>query len=686
LRKLNPLKRAVPIALFIVLGACRLDGEDNAASDDSANAVPTIVGTPETKAVVGQTYEFAPEATDPDEDVLTFEIDNRPGWASFSPSTGRLSGRPPASAAARVYGDIRISVSDNKAVAELPAYDLEVEADPSANTAPTISGSPATTVTVGNSYAFTPEAVDPDGQVLSFSVDNLPSWAGFDTLTGELSGTPAEADVGTFDGIVISVSDGAASSSLPSFDISVSAGEPPPPDNLAPVISGSPASAVTVGDFYSFRPAASDPDGQALFFRISGKPGWASFSASTGRLSGTPGSGAVGTHADIVISVSDGAATTSLPAFTITVVAANRAPVIGGTPVTSVVAGQAYSFQPTASDADGNALAYSITGRPSWASFSQSTGRLSGTPGANHVGSFNNVQISVSDGIAVSSLPAFSIRVDAANRAPAISGTPSTSATVGQAYLFQPTATDGDGDTLTFSITGRPSWASFNQSTGRLSGTPTSAGSHGGIVISVDDGRATASLAPFTITVSAPPPANRAPVISGNPPTSVLVDRPYDFRPTASDPDGDTLGFAISNKPSWASFDAATGRLWGTPDAADAGSWSGIRITVSDGRASASLASFTIVVEQVALGSVTLSWTPPTQNEDGSPLTNLRGFRIYYGMSAADLNTMAEIPNAGVTTAVVENLSPATWYFGVKAYTTDGVESSFSNVANKQVN
>jgi len=47
---------------------------------------------------------------------------------------------------------------------------------------------------------------------------------------------------------------------------------------------------------------------------------------------------------------------------------------------------------------------------------------------------------------------------------------------------------------------------------------------------------------------------------------------------------------------------------------------------------------------------------------------------------------MVEIPNAGVTTAVVENLSPATWYFGVKAYTTDGVESSFSNVANKQVN
>ena len=686
MRKSNPLKRAVPIALFIVLGACRGDGEDNAASDDSANAVPTIVGTPDTKAVVGQTYEFAPEAADPDEDVLTFAIENRPGWASFSPSTGRLSGRPPATAASRVYAEIRISVTDSKAVAELPAYDLEVEADPSANTPPTISGTPAATAVVGNSYAFTPEAVDPDGQVLSFSIDNLPGWASFDTLTGELSGTPGDNDVGTFAGIVISVSDGAASISLPAFDITVSAGEPPPADNRPPVISGSPAPAVTAGSAYSFRPTASDPDGEALSFSITGKPGWATFSASTGRLSGTPGSGAVGTHPDIVISVSDGAASAALPAFTITVVAANRAPVIGGTPATSVVAGQTYSFQPTASDADGDALAYSITGRPSWATFNTQTGRLSGTPSGSNVGSFNNVLISVSDGIAVSSLPAFSIRVDAANRAPAISGNPPTSVIAGQAYSFQPTASDADGDTLAYSITGRPSWASFNTQIGRLSGTPTSAGTHGGIVISVDDGSATASLPAFTITVSAPPPANRAPVISGNPPTSVLVDQAYDFRPTASDADANTLSFSIANKPSWASFDAATGRLWGTPDAADAGSWSGIRITVSDGTASASLASFTIVVEQVALGSATLSWTPPTQNEDGSPLTNLRGFRIYYGMSAADLTTMVEIPNAGVTTAVVENLSPATWYFGVKAYTTDGVESSFSNVANKQIN
>jgi Putative Ig domain len=597
LTKLHTLKRALPIVLLALLSACGEDdkqttGESPDPSDPS-NAVPVIDGAPATKAVVGDMYEFAPVATDADGDTLTFAIDNRPGWAAFSPSTGRLSGRPPSSAAARVYAGIRISVSDSKATAELPAFDLEVEADsgePPANTPPTISGSPDTTATVGNSYSFTSQASDPDGQVLSFSITNKPSWTSFDSVTGELAGTPSDGDVGAHTGIVISVSDGEASSTLPAFEITVSAGAPPPPVNQPPTIRGTPPQAATVGASYSFQPTASDPDGQALTFSISGKPTWATFNSSTGRLSGTPAS--AGTQNGIRISVSDGTDDASLPAFTITVVPGNVRPQISGTPATSVTVGQAYSFQPTASDPDGQTLEFSISNRPRWASFSMQTGRLSGTPGTADTGSYNNVQISVTDGIAVSTLPAFSVRVDAANRAPTISGTP---------------------------------------------------------------------------------------------PVSVSVDQIYDFRPTASDLDGDTLTFTVDNKPSWASFDAASGRLWGTPSAGDAGTYSAIRISVSDGTATAALAAFAIDVQQVQLGSVTLSWTPPTQNEDGSPLTNLRGYRIHYGTSSSALNATIEIAQAGITTAVIENLAPATWYFAVKAYTTAGVESAFSNIASKRI-
>src|SRR4030095_3632239 len=99
--------------------------------------------------------------------------------------------------------------------------------------------------------------------------------------------------------------------------------------------------------------------------------------------------------------------------------------------------------------------------------------------------SYNNIQISVSDGVARTFLPAFSIRVDAANRAPSISGSPPTAVVAGNVYSSRPTASDPDGDTLVFAIDGRPSWASFDTQTGRLSGTPTAAGTHSGIAIRV---------------------------------------------------------------------------------------------------------------------------------------------------------------------------------------------------------
>lgn len=457
----------------------------------------------------------------------------------------------------------------------------------------------------------------------------------------------------------------------------------------APVISGTPATTVVVGKWYAFRPAASDADGNRLSFSISNKPSWAYFSRSSGLLTGVPRK--TGKWSDIVIRVSDGKSTASLPAFSITALASepapaatNAPPTISGTPATSVTAGQAYSFQPSAADANGDPLTFSINNLPAWATFSSSTGRLTGTPSSTHVGAYSNIVISVSDGKASTSLSAFSINVQAAaNRAPTISGTPATSVAAGASYSFQPSASDPDGNTLGFSIQNRPTWATFSTTTGRLSGTPTTAGTYSSIVISVSDGSASASLPAFSISVTAP--ANRSPVISGTPPTSVNAGAAYSFRPTASDPDGNTLTFSIANRPAWASFSATTGQLSGTPTAANVGTYSNIVISVSDGTTSVSLGAFSIAVNQVSLGSATLSWTAPTQNTDGSSLTDLAGYRIYYGTSSTSLTQTVQVGNAGVTTYVIENLSPATYYFAVKAYSSTGAESGNSNVASKTV-
>jgi hypothetical protein len=115
------------------------------------------------------------------------------------------------------------------------------------------------------------------------------------------------------------------------------------------------------------------------------------------------------------------------------------------------------------------------------------------------------------------------------------------------------------------------------------------------------------------------------------------------------------------------------------------GTTSNVVISVSDGKASANLPAFSVAVLQATNGSVTLSWTPPTTNSDGTPLVDLAGYRIVYGQTSRQYSAVLDIPATSVTSAMIENLVPATWYFAVKAYTRTGVESDLSNEASKTI-
>lgn len=366
---------------------------------------------------------------------------------------------------------------------------------------------------------------------------------------------------------------------------------------------------------------------------------------------------------------------------------ANSAPNISGNPPRMIKVGVTYSFTPSASDPDSDPITFNVSNKPNWADFDSATGQLSGVPFLGSEGTYSNISIAVSDGSMSTALPEFSITVEPAtapNMPPEIDGTPPANVTVGSAYSFTPNATDPDGDFLTFSAQNVPAWATFNTTTGRLSGTP-QAGSEGlysNISISVSDGISSASLPAFSIRVNR---ANGAPTISGTPVTQVAAGQSYSFTPSASDPDGDTLVFSIENAPSWANFSTSTGTLSGQTRAGDEGSYANIRITVSDGTLTATLPAFTIVVDAAPLGSATLSWTPPTQNDDGSPLTDLSGYVIYYGTSPNNYSTSIPLNNAGLTTYVVNNLASNTYYFAITAVNSVGVQSGYSNTASKVI-
>ena len=75
-------------------------------------------------------------------------------------------------------------------------------------------------------------------------------------------------------------------------------------------------------------------------------------------------------------------------------------------------------------------------------------------------------------------------------------------------------------------------------------------------------------------------------------------------------------------------------------------------------------------------GVATLDWQPPTENSDGSALTNLAGYTVYYGTSPDNLAKSVKVSNPGLTAYSVTGLTSGTWYFAVTSYSADGVESS----------
>jgi len=370
-------------------------------------------------------------------------------------------------------------------------------------------------------------------------------------------------------------------------------------------------------------------------------------------------------------------------------VAANTAPRISGVPAGSVSAFEQYNFRPLARDADRQRLRFAIANKPPWASFDRATGRLYGTPKAAYAGTtFGAIRISVSDGIARRYLPGFGIEVKPANRAPRISGTPLTFVPVDRRYAFRPVARDPEGQRLGFTIANRPAWATFDRRSGRLVGRPARslAGRlYRNIRVCASDGKAKACLPAFSIRIAA---SNRAPRISGTPTRTARVGARYSFKPRSFDPDRHRLWYLIVNKPAWAAFDRGTGRLSGTPRSFHAGRMTrGVRIAVTDGYSTSWLPAYSLHVAGPTSGSgrATLSWSAPTHNTDGSRLTNLRGYVIEYGTRRDQLNGRLDVRGEAVSSAVVEDLAPATWYFGVRAVSTAGVESRLSEVVSTTI-
>ncbi len=341
-----------------------------------------------------------------------------------------------------------------------------VNTDTTVNQPPAISGAPATSVTVDQLYSFTPQASDPDGDTLTFSVMNAPAWSSFDSSAGTLSGTPGIGDLNTFLNITISVSDGQAIISLASFDITVEA----VPSSNDIIIDNNEAGTLSAGTWNSATGASEHYETLSVYATVGG---------GTDSYRFTPTIVTTGYYEVYAWNSCYSNRATNVP---------HRIVYDGGE--TTVEVDQ---------DCD--------TGPHGEWSYLGTFHFQAGTGGYVEISDSGLVYPSTTY-IGADAMRFVNTNTPApANQPPVISGTPATSVTTDQLYSFTPQASDPDGDTLIFSVINAPVWSTFDSTTGTLSwayGTAIS-GEYPSITISVSDGQTTTNLTPFTVTVTGAP-------------------------------------------------------------------------------------------------------------------------------------------------------------------------------------
>ncbi|MDQ8199450.1 putative Ig domain-containing protein, partial [Pelagicoccus enzymogenes] len=565
-------------------------------------------------------------------DALTYSAtlengDSLPSWLTIDSQTGTLAGTPHNSDVGTI--SVTVRASDGEANAEA-TFTLEIQ---NTNDGPTVTNS-IQNVTTLEDASFVFEASnhfgDADtGDVLSYSAtlqdgSPLPDWLAIDPETGKISGQPGNDDIGTIS-LIVSATDQAGSTASDSFALTVENTNDGPTASLeieAQEVLEDSGYNLSLADYFD------DIDtGDALSYSAeladgSPLPDWLAIDSQTGRLSGTPRNNDVG-ELEIKVIASDGEAEAQ-QTFTLSVENTNDGPVLKAD-FSNENTLEDENFILDASenfhDADlGDTLTYSATLQngdplPDWLSLDASTGKFSGVPLNEHVGSIS-ITVSASDGSEAVS-ESFSLTVFNTNDAPLVEWL-NDNQNIVEDELFNLDASNiffdvDEGDTLTYSATLEngdplPDWMSIDPLTGQLSGTPTNADvGEITILLSASDGEATTSKS-FSLYIEN---TNDGPVVTTNiADQSIDEDNEFslDISENFADEDiGDSLTFSAtledgSPLPNWISIDSESGQLSGTPRGTDVGELS-IVVTASDGEASVS-DTFTLTIENTNDGPV----------------------------------------------------------------------------------
>ncbi|MEM1108240.1 MAG: putative Ig domain-containing protein [Planctomycetota bacterium] len=401
-------------------------------------------------------------------------------------------------------------------------------------------------VRINDGYFYDVDAVDPDGDTVTYALIGETYGATIDAGSGFLNfQAPANGQY-TF---TVEARDGRGGRDEQTWTIAVTDVNT---GNQGPQITSDAPDSAEIGRALAFTVEANDPDGDALQYQLLDAPAGASIDRVTGEFTWTPAAGQQGEQT-FTVRVIDGRGGSDTRAVTITVSeiqAPNAAPFFTERFPTQVILGNDLRFRPEALDPNNDPLTYALQAGPDGAFFDAESGILIWEPKADQLGSHDFI-FAVNDGRGGQDTEAFTVNVVMRNENPEITSVAPTAAKSGVEYVYQLEANDPNGDALTYEVDRLSAERGVAiDANGRLTWTPGAAGV-ATIGVRVSDGRGGEDTQVFDLDV-VEPVVNTPPTFTSTVEGFVFLNEAFSVKVTAEDIEdgvstaiGTGLGFSL---------------------------------------------------------------------------------------------------------------------------------------------
>ncbi len=589
----------------------------------------------------GSAISLPAAASDPDLDDITHTASGLPPGLTINPGTGLISGTVTLLAEAGSPYAVTLTATDS-GTPNLTATDTFTWTITNTNQSPLFSQDLTDRADAeGALVSLSAAATDPDLDGLTYSASGLPPGLAISPLTGVVAGTIAMGSVGSYAAtIIVSDTGSPVLTATDTFTWVVTNTNQPPA--LTPIGD----KLATEETELTFTATATDPDGDGVVFSLAGAPAGAVINATTGVFTWVPAEAdGLGSHTVTVIVTDDGLPQlTHNQVVTITVTEANRPPTLD--PITDQASneGSIVSLVVTASDPDLpiNHLGFSAVGLPPGLTINANNGLISGVVAADTIGVYS-VTIAVTDNAEPPFLATtgFQWTITDTNKAPSLGVIRDQFREELTTISFTATATDADGDNLTFTLTGGPAGARIGLTSGVFTWIPDESdgpGTFSAIVQVTDDGiPALGDSQVVTITVTE---ANLPPTIVDIADQTGNVGDEVELAITATDPDlpATELTYSATGLPPGLFLNPTTGLISGTLQATETMAYA-VELTVTDPGTPglSAITSFGWTVDPPSSGPD--PELPPTINEIGNQFTD-EGSTVNLAVVAASTGTI----------------------------------------------